>query len=374
MLIVFYISGHGFGHASRDIELINALVAARADVRIVARTTVPAWLFARARTAVDIQPIETDTGLVQIDSLRFDERESARRAAAFYRTFDERVDAEARVLRTLGADLVVGDIPPLAFAAAERAGVRSMAIGNFTWDWIYGVYPAFEELAPDVIPTIRAAYATATRALRLPFHGGFEPMAAVTDDIPLIARRSRRDPADTRRLLGIADDRPLVLASFGAYGAPLPYDAVRAAWRAHGVDGRTTSAARPGVSGSGGSSRRRGQQAGLRHRVGMHRERHGAAVHIARPVHRVRRVRRRDAARASVSRDFAGGSVRGPLGRRRGRAPCATRTGGAAARGRRRDRGGRSAQGRVLIGMLYCARCSPAERPRHRRPPRQTVA
>jgi hypothetical protein len=229
VVIVFYISGHGFGHASRDIELINALVSARADVRIVARTAIPAWLFARARTAVGIQPIEIDTGLVQIDALRFDERESARQAAVFYRTFDDRVEAEARLLRTVGADLVVGDIPPLAFAAAERAGVRSMAIGNFTWDWIYGAYPAFDELAPDVIPTIRAAYATATGALRLPFHGGFEPMAAVTDDIPLIARRSRRDRADTRRVLGIADARPLVLASFGAYGAPLPDDAVHAA-------------------------------------------------------------------------------------------------------------------------------------------------
>ena len=228
MLIVFYISGHGFGHASRDVEIINALTAARADVRIVARTTVPAWMFARARRRVDIQPIETDTGLVQIDSLRFDERESARQAAAFYRTFDARVDAEARVLRTIGADLVVGDIPPLAFAAAERAGVRSIAIGNFTWDWIYGAYPAFDELAPGVVPAIRAAYGSATRALRLPFHGGFEPMAAVTDDIPLVARRSRRDPADTRRLLGVSGDRPLVLASFGAYGAPLPYDTVRA--------------------------------------------------------------------------------------------------------------------------------------------------
>jgi hypothetical protein len=132
------------------------------------------------------------------------------------------------VLEGARADLVVGDIPPLAFAAAARAGVKSLALGNFTWDWIYGIYPAFDTLAPDVIPAIRAAYATATRALRLPFHGGFEPMAAVTDDIPLIARRSRRDPAETRRLLGVAAGRPFVLASFGAYGAPLPYDAIRA--------------------------------------------------------------------------------------------------------------------------------------------------
>jgi L-arabinokinase len=230
MLIAFYISGHGFGHASRDIEVINAVTRqGGGEVRMAARTTVPSWLFERACVPVDVVAIESDTGMVQIDSLRLDERRTAVRSAAFYSTFEQRVDAEARALRTLGAELVVADIPPLAFAAAARAGVKSVAFGNFTWDWIYEAYPAFESLAPDVVPTIRAAYATATRALRLPFHGGFEPMAAVVDDIPLVARQSRRDPADTRRLLGADASRPLVLASFGAYGATLPCDAVRAA-------------------------------------------------------------------------------------------------------------------------------------------------
>jgi len=228
LTLFFYISGHGFGHASRDLELINTIAAAERDVRFVVRTAVPHWLFERARAAVDVQPLETDTGLVQIDSLRFDEERTVRDAAAFYRTFDRRADEEAQRLRADGAALVVGDIPPLAFAAAERAGVKSLALSNFTWDWIYSAYPAFEALAPEVIPTIRAAYATATLALRLPFHDGFEPMAAVTEDIPLIARRSRRDPADTRRVLGISADRPFVLASFGAYGAPLPYDRIAA--------------------------------------------------------------------------------------------------------------------------------------------------
>jgi L-arabinokinase len=220
--IVFYISGHGFGHASRDIELIGAIAAAQDDARFIVRTAVPAWLFERARARTEVQPLEADTGLVQIDSLRFDERQSALAAAAFYRTFEQRVAAEAQLLESSAADLVIGDIPPLAFAAAARAGIKSVAISNFTWDWIYSVYPAFATLAPDVVPAIGAAYAKATRALRLPFHGGFEPMAAIVEDIPLIARQSRRDPADTRRLLGIAAGRPFLLASFGAYGAALP--------------------------------------------------------------------------------------------------------------------------------------------------------
>lgn len=228
MQIVFYISGHGFGHAARDIELINAMAVAEPDVRFIVRTTAPSWLFERARASLEVQPLETDTGLVQIDSLRFDEQQTFLHALAFHRTFEQRAGAEAQVLKNLGADLVIGDIPPLAFAAADRAGVKSVALGNFTWDWIYRSYPAFEELGPALIPAIRAAYGTATRALRLPFHGGFEPMAAVTSDIPLIARRSHRYAAETRRLLGVPAGRPLVLASFGAYGAPLPHDAIRA--------------------------------------------------------------------------------------------------------------------------------------------------
>ena len=110
------------------------------------------------------------------------ERRRARdgaRAARFYGTFDRRVDAEAALLRPRRATVVVGDIPPLAFAAAARAGVPSVAVGNFTWDWIYGAYDAFERAGAGASHrrTIRDAYATATRALRLPTARRVRPMA-----------------------------------------------------------------------------------------------------------------------------------------------------------------------------------------------------
>jgi hypothetical protein len=226
LTIFFYISGHGFGHASRELELIGALLALRPDLRIVVRTAIAARWFTELadRYGVERQKVDIDTGLAQIDSLRFDEDETARRAAAFYADFERRVEDEAAVIRGRGAAVVVGDIPPLAFAAAARAGVPSVAVSNFTWDWIYDAYPAFGRLAPEVLPAIRRAYASATHALRLPLYGGFEPMAAVTRDIPFIARRSTRDPLETRRALGIAGDRPVVLPSFGAYGVALPVE------------------------------------------------------------------------------------------------------------------------------------------------------
>jgi len=221
--LAFYISGHGFGHASRAIELIRSLVERRHDLRVLVKSVAPAWFFESVGTPLDLHTVETDTGVVQIDNLRIDEEATVRAAAAFYSTFDSRADLEAAWLKSVHADVVVGDIPPLAFAAAARAAIPSIAVGNFTWDWIYRAYPVFERLAPGVTTTIGAAYACATYGLRLPLHGGFGSIASVID-IPFIARQSTRDPQAVRDALGIDRDKQFVLASFSGYGVSLPAD------------------------------------------------------------------------------------------------------------------------------------------------------
>ena len=69
--VFFYISGHGFGHAVRQITVINALSEVAPDLRVIVRTTAPAWLFERTiRGTIELLPGETDTGVVQIDSLQ----------------------------------------------------------------------------------------------------------------------------------------------------------------------------------------------------------------------------------------------------------------------------------------------------------------
>src|SRR5262245_4719660 len=163
--IVFYVSGHGFGHTSRIIEVIHALLRARPDTSVVVKTSAPPRLFERTlRGRIEVIPLACDSGMVQVDSLNIDVGASIRQAAEFQKRLPQRAAEEAAYLVSHSAHLVVGDIPPLAFPAAAAAGVPSVAIGNFTWDWIYGAYdqPSTLELVRD----IRQAYRSATRVLR----------------------------------------------------------------------------------------------------------------------------------------------------------------------------------------------------------------
>jgi len=192
-------------------------------VRLFVRTSVAEWLLRHTITApfeLDSRPV--DTGLVQIDSLRLDERGSAEQARAFYAGFGERAAVEAAWLRERDVDLAVVDAPPLGCEAAARAGIPAIVIANFTWDFIYSDYAEFHA-APQIIDLIQSAYQKAEAGWRLPMHCGFESFGTVVD-VPLVARQClpAKPRADVRATLGVPVDRPMVLVSFGGYGASGP--------------------------------------------------------------------------------------------------------------------------------------------------------
>jgi hypothetical protein len=227
--VAFYISGHGFGHASRQVEIINALGSRHPGLSVFVRSSATRWLLERTlKVPIELDARHADTGVVQLDSLRLDARATMATAARFYAGFEARVEDETRLLRERGVSFVVSDAPPLGCAAAHAAGVPSVVVSNFTWDWIYEAYlNEHSHHAREVIDTIQSAYARATAAWRLPMHGDFMPFRQVID-IPFVARHASRTPEQTRRHLGLPLDARLALPSFGGYGVKsLDLDAVR---------------------------------------------------------------------------------------------------------------------------------------------------
>jgi hypothetical protein len=217
MIVALAVSGHGFGHAVRSAEVARALLL-KPGVRVKIRTEAPAWLFPKQVERLPSPGWPLDIGVAQHDGLELDVDETRRRWLAFAREFDARTAVEASLLVEHDVAVLLGDIPPLAFAAASRAGIPSAALGNFGWDWIYAAWPDFD----PVIAQVQAGYRQADRLFRLPLHSP-DPDAfsafGVVEDVPLIARRAVRPRREVRAQLGLPDHARVVLLSFGGFNA-----------------------------------------------------------------------------------------------------------------------------------------------------------
>ena len=229
---LFYVSGHGFGHARRTSEVIRALRAEAPGVNVYVSTGAPAEIFA-GLTAGPVRRPEIESPVVERDTLTIDWPATLGGAAELLRRRRAVVAREVEAVREIDPALVVADAPFLAGDVAAALGVPCIAVSNFTWDWI--CEPRRNE-HPDgaaVVRGIRASYAHMTALLQLPFGHDTDVFPQVIP-VPLIAHRSTRDPGETLRLLGRdpSDRRPRVLV--GMRG---------------GVPGETLAAAAAGAPG-----------------------------------------------------------------------------------------------------------------------------
>ncbi|MDE3091083.1 MAG: hypothetical protein KGJ80_17045, partial [Chloroflexota bacterium] len=115
--------------------------------------------------------------------------------------------------------LVVCDIAPLGIVVARAAGVPSVLVENFTWDWIYQGYQRDEPRFADAIAYLRGAFPAAD------YHIQTEPVcrygAADLITAP-ISRAPRLSRQATREKLGIPRAAKAVLITMG--GIPGEYD------------------------------------------------------------------------------------------------------------------------------------------------------
>jgi L-arabinokinase len=202
------------------VALLRALRERAPELRVRVRSAAPAWIFGERDPRSECSPADLDPGVVQPTGLDVDLRATLAAHERLLASWDDAVRAEAGWLRAAAPALVLADVPPLAFAAAARAGIPALAVANFTWDWIFAEWARDDARFAPVAARYREAYAGAAGAFRLPFHGDFGAFRRVAD-VPLLVNHSARSRADCRAALGVGptDARRLVLVSFGGFGS-----------------------------------------------------------------------------------------------------------------------------------------------------------
>jgi len=212
MKTLFYISGHGFGHATRIAAIMKALIDRDASAQLYVKTRAGRLLFEGVpNSCLHYYDKMIDAGVIERDIFSQDVPATLSRCIEINSSKGDIVREEAGFAKTEDIDVIVSDIPPLASDIGQSADIPTVAVGNFSWDFIYDPYVHLYPEFAGLVDEMRISYGKTNLLLRLPFHHEMEAFPRQRD-IPLVVRRRTVESEETKVRLGIplGRSRPVV--------------------------------------------------------------------------------------------------------------------------------------------------------------------
>ena len=200
--------------------VLDALHRIMPQVCFTVRSAVPlAHLRSRIHAPFAHLPSEGDIGMVMSSALDVRVAESHAAYRAFHADWEARVANEARLLREIGADMVLSNVGYLPLAGAQRAGIPNAALCSLNWFDIYRHYCGDDVIAAQV----HACYANADTFLRATPGMAMETLPNLVPVAPIAAVGcNRRDELDHH--LQLTPNEKLVLVSLGGIASRLPIE------------------------------------------------------------------------------------------------------------------------------------------------------
>lgn len=211
--IAFYISNHGFGHASRNIPIIRTLLKLEEDVRIHVKTAGPQLQFMKNHIGDDKRICyyeeSTDVGLILKEgTLLIDEEKLKQNISDFIDSWDDLVDCEHEFFQIENIGLVIADICPWVLQAADEARIKSILITNFTWVEIYQ-----EHLPEELWDAYLKCYELASKVL---IYDVYQPaLPTYNPEYEMVSLVCREFQEEEVEAIKACYDKPIVLISVG---------------------------------------------------------------------------------------------------------------------------------------------------------------
>ncbi|KAI9030167.1 hypothetical protein CLU79DRAFT_734403 [Phycomyces nitens] len=187
LVFCYYVSGHGWGHATRANQIISDILKLPANHTVHVISNASEFIF-RGITAMGAiyRQADIDAGVVQPLAYTVDRSQTIENLKHFIERRPKILAAEIDWLKQVKADCVVCDAPFLPCAAAAGARIPAAIASNFTFDEVYIGLCEGDEMDSDIYDLVEEVigdYRNADLLVRLP---GAIRIPSFNDTEPLV--------------------------------------------------------------------------------------------------------------------------------------------------------------------------------------------
>lgn len=212
--IAFYITNHGYGHASRNVPIIKKILETCKNITIFIKTAPEQASFMR-RNLKEYEDLIVydinyhDVGLIlNSASYEIDTEMQARDIKKYLNNWNSYIENECRFLLKGKISAIISDIIPWVFVAAKKCTIPSILLCNFTW------YEMFKEYLPkDLYLPYYSAYNCADKIFLYTFgNSSILDYYKNVEQVSMVSRRTNQHNVET-----ILDkyERPFLFVSVG---------------------------------------------------------------------------------------------------------------------------------------------------------------
>ena len=205
MKILYYITDHGLGHASRTAAVVRELL--QMNAKVVIRNNDPLSFFKKSLPTCKI--IKGPTDFVPImnskNKMKFDIIKTRKSIHNWIKNLPKIIEKESILIKKEKPDIIVSDVSIMPILVASTNQIKSVVVSNFVWSDTL-------DLPNNTKTFLENAYKLADLVIKLPLGTNMNFKNKI--EFGLVARNATKSRNDVRNSLGIRQKK-LVLVSLG---------------------------------------------------------------------------------------------------------------------------------------------------------------
>lgn len=204
MKILYYVTDHGLGHASRTVAIIRELK--KKNIHIIIRSNDPFGFLKKSLPGVKIISGQTDFQPVMSkkNGMLFDESKTRKNLSNWIYQMPTIINKESTLIKKIKPDVIISDVSFMPILASSKNKIKSLVVSSFVWNESL-------KIPNNIRNYIKNSYKNADIILRLPL--GTSVSFKNVHKMGIVARYSTLSRKQIRKKLGINSNEKLILVS-----------------------------------------------------------------------------------------------------------------------------------------------------------------